>query len=566
MIVVSRGRNMSEDEKLTIDRRELLRGGAVLAGGALLGSTEAHSASSQAVWDREFDVVVIGSGTGLVAALVAARAGKRVLILEKHSAPGGSTVVSGGIPWIPNNNVMKREGLNDSEEQALQYLRKLAQGQAEEKLIQAFVAHGPEMIDYVEAHTTITWRVSQMLGAVADYHPEWPGSNIRGRSLEPVQPGVSMAGGLLISALLDAIRVAGGELLLATPARKLLWQQTESGRRVVGVLAEHNGERLRIRASRGVLMASGGFERNEEMKKHFLRGPSPYTLGAESNCGDGILMGMDAGADLRNMNEVWGITVYKDDAEANGDRRGGISLMGQIDRRNPGCIAVNRYGERFCNEAADYDSTWRSYHTWENWGELGYRNLPAFHIFDHTSRMKYGIFGRQASQALPTWVVQADTLQQLAGKLGIDADGLVKTVELFNRNARSGSDPQFHRGESIYDTYGSTDTEKTLAPLIQGPFYGAEISPADLGTCGGLRVDERARVIDVFGGVVHGLFASGNTAGVGSPGASYGGGGGTIGPAMTFAYIAGMQLLEETDGMSPGEPHPQSARYITSKK
>lgn len=538
---------MSKDGQLKLDRRHLLQGGAlgaVAVAGSLLGGTEVMAEQGELEWDREVDVVVIGSGTGLVAALVAAKAGKRVLVLEKHSAPGGSTVVSGGVPWIPNNNIMKREGFSDSREQALLYLHKLSLGQAEEAMLEAFVDWGPAMIDYVEENTAINWRVSKLMGAVADYHPEWEGSTIKGRSLEPEQPSIAMAGGLLVSALLEAVTAAGGELLNNAPAQRLLWQQSDRGRVVQGVLATHKGKALRIRARSGVLLACGGYERNAEMKKHYLRGPSPYTLGAESNTGDGILMGMDAGADLRNMNEVWGITVYKGDAVANGERRGGISLMGQIDRRNPGCIAVNRYGERFCNEAADYDSTWRSYHTWENWGDLGYRNLPAFHIFDNSSRMKYGIFGRKAGETLPAWVVKADTLEQLAVKLGIDTTGLLSTVDIFNRNARMGSDPHFHRGESIYDTYGSSDAKKTLAPLIEGPFYGAEITPADLGTCGGVRVDERAQVIDVFGNVVEGLYASGNTAGIGSPGASYGGGGGTIGPAMTFSYIAGVSLTQ----------------------
>jgi succinate dehydrogenase/fumarate reductase flavoprotein subunit len=527
-------------------RRQLLKQAAAVTAAAsavpAFAATEPCTATERH-WDREYDVVVIGSGSGLVAALAAAAAGQRVLILEKHSAPGGNTAVSGGVLWVPNNRVMQREGLTDSREQSLAYLQQLAQGQAAPELIEAFVDHGPDMVDFIEAHTDIQWRVSKMLGAVADYHPEWEGSNIRGRSLEPVQPGVHMAGGLLISALLQAATANGAELWTGSPAKRLLTAERGGGQReVIGLVTEREGEVLAIRARRGVVVAAGGFERNAEMKTHFLRGDSPYTLGAESNTGDGIHLGMDVGADLRNMNEVWGITVYRADAEANGARRGGISLMGQIERRNPGCIAVNRYGERFCNEAADYDSTWRSYHSWQNWGELGYRNLPAFHIFDQRSREQHGIFGRRGDQELPAWVVQAETLPELAQKLGIDTAGLTATVERFNHHAAQGADPDFHRGESLYGTHGSGDPASTLAPLTQAPFYGAEIAPADLGTCGGLRVNGRAQVLDVFGAPIAGLYACGNSAGVGSPGASYGGGGGTIGPAMTFAFIAGREL------------------------
>lgn len=540
-----------------VNRRRLLKGSllatAAAAGGLAATSlptqaaakqpTSKHCALEQPEWDREVDVVVIGSGTGLVAALAAAKAGKRVLILEKNTAPGGNTIVSGGVFWVPNNRVMKREGLKDSRQAARQYLQQLAQEQASDEILDAFLDNGPDMVDFLEANTDLKLRVSKLMGEVADYHPEWPGSNIKGRSLEPVQETVGMAGGLLVTRILLAVVEAGGELLTATPAKRLLFTENAQGEReITGVVAEHNGEVISIAARDGVLMASGGFERNPEMKQHFLRGPSPYTLGAESNTGDGIHMGMAAGADLRNMNEVWGLTVYKGDAQANGARRGGIGLHAQIERRNAGCIAVNRYGERFCNEAADYDSTWRSYHSWQNWGQLGYRNMPAYQIFDQNYREKYLLAGKTVDETLPEWVIKADSLEELAEKLSIDKQGLKNTVQRFNQFARNGVDEDFSRGESVYDTYGVNDPAITLGALSKPPFYGAEISPADLGTCGGLRVNGKAQVIDVFGAPIKGLYASGNTAGVGSPGALYGGGGGTIGPAMTFAYIAGLQL------------------------
>lgn len=507
--------------------------------------TASSSYSRPQQWDREVDVVVIGSGTGLVAALAAAKAGKRVLVLEKNTAPGGNTVVSGGVFWVPNNRVMKREGLHDSREMSLQYLNQLAQGQSSDEIIDAFVDNGPDMVDFIEANTSLKFRVSKLMGEVADYHPEWKGSNVKGRSLEPVQASVSMAGGLLVTSILQAFIDAGGQLLTAAPAKRLLFKENSQGHReVTGVVAEYEGELITIAARDGVLMASGGFERNSEMKKHFLRGPSPYTLGAETNTGDGIHMGMAAGADLRNMNEVWGITVYKGDAQANGQLLGGIALDAQIERRNAGCIAVNRYGERFCNEAADYDSTWRSYHSWQNWGELGYRNLPAYHIFDQRYRENYPLAGKTVDEALPSWVIKADSLEELAEKLSIDKQGLKKTVERFNEFATKGVDEDFTRGESLYDTYGVNDPKRTLGALSKPPFYGAEISPADLGTCGGLHVNGEAQVIDVFGNLIKGLYASGNCAGVGSPGSLYGGGGGTIGPAMTFAYIAGKSLAK----------------------
>ena len=532
-----------------ISRRQLLGGaGAAGLGWALPG--RAGAAEPAAKWDREVDVVVLGSGTGAVAALVAAAAGLEALILEKSAIPGGSTAVSGGVLWVPGNRVMSREGLQDDREGALAYLRQLAEGQADESLIEAFLDRGPDMLDFVETHTSLRWRVSQLMGAVADYHPTWHGSNVRGRSVEPVQAVVAQAGPLLSGGLLTAADARGVPLLTRTPASRLVARDTGMGTEVLGVEALHEGRTLRIRARRGVLVATGGFERNAEMKRHFLRGPSLYTLGAETNTGDGIRLGMSLGADLRNMNEAWGITVYSADAKENGARRAGISLYAQVERRQAGCLCVNRLGERFANEAADYDSTWRTFHTFENWGETGYRNIPAFHLFDQNVREQGTIAARTRDQSLPGWVVTADSLGELADRLGIDRAGLERTVERFNRLAAQGRDPDFHRGESPYDTYGSPDPKTTLAPLARAPFYGAEVAPGDLGTCGGLRVDARARVIDVFDRPIGGLYASGNTAGVGGPGALYGGGGGTLGPAMTFAYIAGRDLVARTSEAS----------------
>lgn len=525
-----------------LKRRDILK--TAVAGAALATTGCAVTGQqNETRWDKQVDVVVIGSGTGLTAALVAAKAGKKVLVLEKFSAPGGNTGVSGGVVWVPLNHVMAREGLKDNRDDAKRYLTQIAQGQADESLIDAYLDNGPAMLDFVETHSTIDWRVSKMLGPVADYHPDWQGSNVRGRSVEPEMPTMGMAGGLLISKLLQAVLASGAELMTATAAERLLTETQADGRvKVIGVQAMQGEQQINIAASDGVLVASGGFERNWEMKKHYLRGPSPYTLGSETNTGDGIRMGMAIGADLRNMNEAWGMTVYKAEADLYGHRRAGASLNAQIERRNAGCISVNRYGERFCNEAADYDSTWRSYHQWENWGQLGYRNMPAFQIFGGEYRSKYPLAGAAPGDALPEWVVQADTLRELAEKLGIDAKGLEATVSRFNQFAEQGKDEDFHRGESPYDVYGSANPAMTLGTLNKGPYYGAEVSPADIGTCGGLRVNDKAQVVSVFGEVIEGLYASGNTAGVGGPGAMYGGGGGTIGPAMTFAYIAGLQM------------------------
>lgn len=503
----------------------------------------ADEAAAERPWDHEVDVVVIGSGTGLVAGLAARVAGADVLVLEKRKIVGGTTGHSGGVAWVPNNNVMKAEGLSDDREKARRYLVKLAGGQATDELIDAFLDAGPEMADFVQAHSPIRWRVSTIMGNNADYHPEWPGAMTRGRSIEPTVDRAGLYGPDLIAGLQRGFEDAGGTLWTETPAQRLIVKHHDETRReVVGVEALREGRPIRIRARRGVHLATGGFEWDYELKRHFLRHPTLYTLGAGGNTGDGLRMAMAVGADLRNLNEVYAHTVYKEEAEALRPNFMGATLNAEIEKRVAGSIIVNDRGERFHDEAADYDSTWRSFYTWENWGELRYRNLPAYLIFDGRVRQKGRIAGASATDPLPEWFVEAPTLRALAERLGIDPDGLEATVARFNANAKRGVDPDFMRGKSHYDRYGEPDVGITLGPIENAPFYAAEVAPADLGTCGGARVDGRAQVLDPFGEVIPGLSASGNCAGIGSPGASYGGGGGTIGPALTFAYIAGREL------------------------
>jgi succinate dehydrogenase/fumarate reductase flavoprotein subunit len=339
---------------------------------------------------------------------------------------------------------------------------------------------------------------------------------------------------------MEGAEAAGVDVRLRHPARRLITRELDDGRReVVGIVAEHDGGAVRIRARRGVLLSAGGFDWDLDMKRHFLRGMSPYPLGSPGNTGDGVRMAMQVGADLRNMNEAWGITVYRAEGDAAREKGIGPSLAAEVEKRAAGSIVVNRYGERFSNETADYDSTWRSYFSWENHGDLRQRNLPAYVIYDARVRRNAAIAGRKAGQPLPEWVVERPTLEGIADAFGIDAPRLASTVAQFNRHARAGRDPVFARGQTSYDRFGFDDVSIVLAPVEEPPFYAAELAVGDIGTCGGPRVDGRARVIDALGRPIERLYASGNNAGVGSPGASYGGGGGTIGPAMTFAWIAG---------------------------
>ncbi len=531
-----------------LSRRELLKDAAVVAAGVALGSAAPRALAQGPIpipdkWDKEVDVVVVGAGLGLVAGVTAAVAGDKVLVLEKGAVAGGSTSISGGVLWIPNNPVMKAAGIEDSREKAMTYMKLIAQGQSEDSIIEAFVDTGPEVVDFIAKNTPIVFELWQ--GALCtEYHPEWPGAVTPiGRSIGRSLDGTVGGGGPLIQGLIEGLKAAGGQLMVETPAKRLITRMLPDGRQeVLGVVAENNGTLLNIKANKGVILSAGGFDWNWEMKRSFLRGPTPYATGPSTLTGDGIMMAVAAGADLRNMNECWGMPVYKAEAEAKNAAGKPASLFVLTEKAKPGVIMVNRYGERFCNEASDYDSLWRSFFTWENWGELRYRNLPAYIIMDSSVRAAYNVAGTPPEGDLPDYVTKADTLKDLATAIGVDPAGLEKTVAEWNENVEAGKDPIFHRGESLYDNawagYGLPAPINTLGPLGQAPFFAIEVAVADIGTSGGVRVNAKAQALTPFGEIIPRLYAAGNNSGIGGPGSSYGGPGGTLGPISTFNYIA----------------------------
>ena len=516
--------------------------------GFLFGFKQSNTKDQKvSTWDMETDVLVVGSGTGLIGAIRALSQGKDVIVIEKASSPGGNTAISGGVAWIPNNPVMKREGYKDSKLKTLKYLNQLSQGQSTDELIEAFANEGPRMVNFLEENSSLKWRVSKIMGEAGEYHTDWEGSVKKGRSIEPdvsgVEPGV-LLGGHLISYLLQSFYKLGGKLITNCPATRLISRELEDGsREILGVSCLRNNKEILIKARKGVLLSCGGFDHNLEMKKQFLRGPSPYSLGVKTNTGDGILMAMQVGADLKNMNEVWGTTVYKDEAELALQNNTAISLNSVTEKKYyPSCILVNKHGKRFSNEKADYDSSWRSFHDKENWGSLEYTNIPAYQIYDQKVREQGTLAGKTVNQKIPGWFSQSPTIEGLARKLKIDPRALKQTVDEYNKFAKKGEDLHFQRGKTSYDRMGMDDVKFAMQPLDKPPFYGAEAAPGDLGTCGGCKVNKSAQVIDALNRPIKRLCASGNNSGVGSPGTSYGGGGGTIGPALTFAFIAGKTL------------------------
>jgi len=536
-----------------------------------------------------FDVVVAGSGAaGMTAALTAADLGLSVVVIEKAGAFGGSTARSGGGIWAPGNAVLRAAGVTDTPGQARAYLAHVAGADVPASLREAFLEHGPGMLDLVLGQTPL--RLAWVPG-YADYYPEAPGGLAGGRSVEPVPFDSRKLGAELghlarpylpspvaitqaeyrwlslgprhpravIAGARVAVRAARGRVrgrrvlslgqalaaglragLLASGVP--LWLgvamtglEVQDGR-VTGVHATRDGESVLIRARRGVLIATGGFERNEEMRRRYQREPAgpQWTTGAPGNTGDGIRAGLEAGAAVGLMDDAWwGPSIPLP----------GGPYFCLAERSLPGCLLVNGAGQRFVNESAPYvDAVHAMYDgdTPEN------PHIPAWLVFDQRYRDRYLFAGRPPGRALPRrWyaagaVVRADDLAGLAREMGVDAAGLVKTVTRFSEFAAAGRDEEFGRGDSAYDRYYGDPRcrpNPNLAPLARPPFYAVKIVPGDLGTKGGLRTDEHARVLREDGTVIEGLYAAGN-ASASVMGHSYAGAGATIGPAMTFGYIA----------------------------
>jgi len=543
----------------------------------------------------EFDVVVVGSGAaGMTAALTAARRGLRAVVLEKTQYFGGSTARSGGGIWAPGNEVLRKAGVRDAPDQASAYLAHVAGPNVQEKRREALLTHGPDMLALVRASAPVEFA---WVPGYADYYPEAPGGLAQGRSIEPVPFNGRVLGGELAHlnppylpapkgvtitqadyrwlslgirhprSILAAAKVAGrsarsrllrqhtlsmGQALAAGLRAGLarsgvpVWLGTPmtglrvDGGRVTGVQVTRDGQPALVLATRGVLIASGGFERNELMRRRYQRPPigTEWTTGSAGNTGDGIIAGESAGAALDLMDDAWwGPAVPLS----------GGPYFCLAERSLPGCILVNGAGQRFVNESAPYvDAVHAMYdaHSAVN------PHIPSWLVFDQRYRNSYVFAGLPPGKPLPRrWyragaTASAATLAGLADQVGVDADGLSKTVTRFNEFAEAGLDEDFRRGDSAYDRYYSDPRcrpNPNLAPLSDPPFHAAKIVPGDLGTKGGLRTDERARVLRANGTPIPGLYAAGN-ASASVMGHSYAGAGATIGPAMTFGYLAALDM------------------------
>ncbi|MBM7229263.1 3-ketosteroid-delta-1-dehydrogenase [Dietzia sp. HMSC21D01] len=558
--------------------------------------------------DQEFDVVVVGSGgAGMTAALAAAKKGLSVVLVEKAPHYGGSTARSGGGVWIPNNSVLQRDGVLDTPEAARTYLRSIVGDVVPAERIDTYVDRGPEVLDFVLANSPLRL---EWVKDYSDYYPEAPGGRLGGRSVEPkpfdlrqlgseadkLEPGYAKApanmvvmqsdyrwlnllqrpttkgirrsikvslrmflakargqnsvgmGRALIAGLRKGLLDAGVPVWLETPMTGLVTEGSGNEERVVGITAMRNGEEVTLRARLGVVMGSGGFEHNQEMRDKYQRQPIPtdWTVGAAANTGEGIEAMEQVGAELSFMEDAWwGPTIMLP--------RGPWFALAE--RSLPCSFMVNPRGERFMNESLPYvEAGHRMYGGEYGQGEGPAENLPAWIIFDQEYKNRYLFAGLQAKQPLPRkWLAtenfhKADTLAELAELIGVPADALERTAERFNGFAEKGRDEDFQRGQSGYDHYYGDPTNKpnpSLGPVRKAPFYAATMVPGDLGTKGGANTDVHGRVLREDGSVIEGLYAAGNAS---SPvmGHTYAGPGATIGPAMVFGYLAVEHMLAST--------------------
>lgn len=523
-----------------LKKTALLGVGLAATGGiAACAPAGAPAKEEDVKWDKEVDVLVVGSGTVVMAALAAKDAGaESVLIIEKSLAFGGTSALSGGGFYIPMNYAMKEEGIEDNREDAFKYMKKVSAGQSEDVLINTYLDNANAMCEWTRDKFGYEWLLSgqQRPGnkSFQDYY-EVPGFRPYGRNVSLSKNGKS-GGAAAWQILRETAEGLGIEIMLETPAKELV---VNANGEVVGVKAEGIDGPINIKAKKGVILGTGGFDFNKAMTTAYLRGPIMGSVSVRTNTGDGHLMGMALGADLRNMNSCWGLPFYPLDVE---------NLKGvedwQIYRGKPGSIVVNKYGERIGNEAAAYHVFNRAFWVWDT-GTFEWRNTPSYWICDSSFKERYFMPGSNYQMdVVPEWIEQADTLEELCEKLGVNYEGFSATLDVFNPNAEAGVDPIWHRGEYQFDLNTAGDASRTdlknicLAPIAQGPFYGATYVPGTCGTNGGLRINENAQVLDLDGNPISRLYAVGNTSGS-VMGDAYPGGGSCLGAGSVFGMLAG---------------------------
>jgi 3-oxosteroid 1-dehydrogenase len=522
----------------------------------------------------DFDVVVAGSGAaGLTAALAAASQGRRTLVIESAHELGGTTALSGGRVWLPANG--RPENAGDSEELANTYLDRIFDTRYE-SMIRTFVREARAMAAFVEKHSPHRFVVCPHY---PDYHQDYAGATRGGRCFDvaPLDltglvpevwsvrqpPGYSpithaewekwrfpanIDHELLAARLAQGIRTGGVGLVAAlldgaVRAGTTVWTDTaltgvvtEDGR-VAGARVRTAGADRTIHAP-AVVLATGAFDGTEELRRRLLPAGLGVSASAPSDTGIALTIAEDLGLPLENLGEGWWMPM----ALLDGDVVSGVPYpRGMVRERGvPRQIVVNRQGRRFLDEALPYNEFGKAMHRLDADGVAS--NSEAYLVFDEGFRARYPLPGLPSTGELPGHIFTAPDLAELAARIGVDPDGLVWTVNRWNRCCADGVDYDFHRGENAYDSYYGDPWQpgnRCLGPVDLPPYYAMRVYSGVIGSKGGPVTDAGGRVLTREGAVLPGLYAVGNASAFWT-GDGYPGPGATLAAGMTFGWLAGL--------------------------
>ncbi|KAK1503125.1 uncharacterized protein CCOS01_17092 [Colletotrichum costaricense] len=551
--------------------------------------------------NHTIDVLVVGSGAAaLAAAATAKQLGLRTLVIEQTDKIGGTTAYSGGTIWIPQNSVSEAAGCNDSHDAARQYLQDslaLSGGAGPESTtarIDAFLAGGPAMVNFFR-HLGLRWRHSP----IPDYHPEISGAmEAGGRTLDPCpfdagtlgcwadrlrRPGHSAPvayfhdfailtkpyasaidlltvcwmklravfrsktmtrptcmGASLVAQLLDICLREGGTAVQVQVNTKFKDLLVEGGAVCGAVVESKDSGVFKVYAPHGILLAAGGFARREDLRREHLPliGTEWTLTQPEGDTGDALEAACKVGAATSLMGEAWWIPTIIDPGS-------GRLTTALFELCKPHCIVVDRQGSRLFSEADPYGDVGRAlYH--RSRGD----DTTAWLILDWNYRNRYTL-GSLGPRVEPVdalargHIFKADDLASLAAQIGVEANGLLRTVGRWNQACDDGVDHQFGKGRSKYHLFVGDGSAKrpNMGTIDQPPYYAIQVTPGDAGTKGGLLTDEHGRVVDTRGNAIDGLYAAGNSS-ASVMGATSLGAGVTLGPAMTFAHLAVLHMSD----------------------